>query len=234
MAQEFTIEEIANLFHITDEDKNGKLTRNEIINIMIQIKGGIKPTEEEINNCFLTMDINKDGEISEEEFLFTMIKWLNIISNNDKNYLISSNSLSNNKKRTLDETDLLNDDHNDNNNNNNHSNSNNIFNKKKTITNMANFFLQFAPVNDFYEEQKKILLKKRRNIDMTSVHREYPQYTSEQKAQLYQNIQEILLQGRDVILHEIYSLDWNIVLNGVMRVKTLLSIVEIFPTSNEK
>jgi hypothetical protein len=204
MAADFTVEEIANLFRLADEDKNGKLSRDEIITIMVQLKGGIRPSDEEINNCMATMDENGDGVISEQEFLHTMMRWLGIVQQQTT------------KKRQLD------------------SSASPIFNRKKTLKDMANFFLQFSPVTDFHEEQRKILRCRRTDLDMTSVQREYPIYSPEEKAKGYEMIKTILVEGRDVLLKELYSLDWEIILSGVVKVKTILSIVEFFPTSDQK
>jgi hypothetical protein len=199
----FTVEEIANLFHLADEDKNGKLSRDEILKIMVQLKGGVRPSDDEINNCMATMDENGDGVISEQEFLHTMMTWLGIVEQTTK-------------KRQLDST------------------SSPIFNRKKTLKDMANFFLQFSPVTDFQEEQRKILRCRRIDLDMTAVQREYPIYSPEEKAKGYEMIKMVLLEGRDVILKSLFSLDWEVVLSGIVKVKNILLIVEFFPTSDQK
>lgn len=204
MSADFTVEEIANLFRLADEDKNGKLSRDEIITIMVQLKGGVRPSDEEINNCMVTMDQNGDGVISEQEFLHTMMTWLGIVQQTTKKRQLESNS------------------------------SSPVFNRKKTLQDMANFFLQFSPVSDFREEQRKILRCQRTDLDMMAAQREYPVYSPEERAKGYELIKTILVEGRDAILKQLYSLDWEVILSGIVKVKTILSIVEFFPTAEQR
>ena len=210
MQTNLTIEEIANLFNVTDEDHNGTLSFNEIATIMTTIKGE-RPTNEEIKRCFNQLDSNHDGVISEEEFLYAMTSWLEIV--NQK----SSSSQSGSKKRSNDSGP-----------------GSPNFNRKKTLTDMTNFFRQFSPIPDFQEEQRRILSQENRVFNLSSIHYEYQSFTVEEKSIKYEIIKRILSDGRDIILQEINSFDWNIVLNGVLKVQTILSIVELFSTSKER
>lgn len=207
MQTNITIEEIANLFYAADQDNNGSLSFDEIAIIMTTIKGGIRPSDDEIRRCMNAMDSNGDGSISEQEFLQAMISWLGIINNNSNN----------NKKRSLDTP---------------HGSP--TLNRKKTVSDMTNFFRQFSPIPDFQEEQRRILLQESKGINLTSIHREYQYFTSEEKSVKYEIIKRILIDGRDIILQEINSYDWNIVLNGVLKVQSILSIVELFSTPEER
>lgn len=232
---DFTLEEIVNLFCLADVDHSGTLTRDEITVIMTQLKDGNRPHDEEINNCMRIMDTNGDGVISKEEFIYTMITWLGIV---DKTTGKQTKYSTNHEVGRVTggggggggggDSQSANDCN---------GTSSNNFNRKKTIQDMANFFLQFSPIKDYHEEQKKILSRRRHytsDFDMIAVHREYSLYSPEQKVKMYDIVKAIMLEGRDVILHEIYSMDWSVVLQGIMKVKAILSIVELFPTSDEK
>lgn len=206
MQNNTTIEEIANLFYAADQDHSGNLSYDEIATIMTTIKGGNRPSDEEIRRCMNVMDSNGDGIISEQEFLQAMISWLGIVNN--------SNSK---KKRTLDI-----------------GHGSPTLNKKKTISDMTNFFRQFSPIPDFQEEQRRILSKENKGINLASIHREYQNFTAEEKSVKHEIIKRILADGREIILQEINSYDWNVVLNGITKVQSILSIVELFSTPEER
>jgi hypothetical protein len=208
MANDLTVEEIANLFKLADQDKNGKLSRDEIILIMKQLKDGKQPSDDEINNCMRTMDANGDGVISEQEFLHAMITWLGIVEQTTG------------QKRQFDGSSPSSSSHR---------------HRKKTLQNMANFFLQFSPVSDYHDKQQRILHRQRHDdFDLTAVHREYGEYSIEVKLKMFEMIEKILFEGREVLLNELYSMDWQRVLSGIVKVNTLLSIVEVFPSPEEK
>jgi hypothetical protein len=203
---EYTVEEIANLFHAVDQDKNGKLSFEEVADVMTQLKGGTRPIDEEIKLCMRSMDTNGDGVISEEEFLQAMLSWLELQGSTKKKGI----------KRSVEPE------------------SPETFDRKKTLTDMANFFRQFSTIPDFHEEQRRILSQARKRADMTGVQREYPSLSSEEQALTLQAIQGVLSEGREVLVREMFSLDWNIVLVGLNKIALLLSIVEVFPTADQR
>jgi hypothetical protein len=145
--------------------------------------------------------------ISEQEFLQAMVTWLGIVeqTTGQKRQFDGSSPPSSHRHR------------------------------KKTLQDMANFFLQFSPVSDYHDKQRKILQRQRNDdVDMTAVHREYGEYSVDVKLKIYEMIEKILFEGREVLLNDLYSMDWQRVISGVAKVNTLLSIVEIFPSAEEK
>jgi hypothetical protein len=203
-----TVEEIANLFSLADQDHNGKLSFEEIASIMTTIKG-TRPADHEIQQCMRTMDSDGDGVINEQEFLHAMTSWLEIVNKNTQ----ATNS--NPKKRSHDTSPLP-------------------VHRKKTISDMTNFFRQFSAIPNFEEEQRRILIRDHNSVNLTSIHREYLAFSPEDKLQRYELIKQILADGREVIVQEINSFDWSVVLSGINKVQTLLAIVELFPTPEER
>jgi hypothetical protein len=221
MQANITVEEIANLFSLADQDHNGKLSFEEIANIMTTIKG-TRPADQEIQQCLQAMDSDGDGVINEQEFLHAMMSWLNIVNKT------SQATNTNTKKRSLETS----------------GSSPLPVHRKKTIADMTNFFRQFSVIPNFEEEQRRILLRDQQHggggsgsssgINLTFLHREYQTFSPENKLQRYEIIQQILAEGREAIVQEINSFDWNVVLSGVNKVQTLLAIVELFPTLEER
>lgn len=207
MESDLTTEEIANLFRAADEDGSGFLSPTEIASIMTQLNGGVTPSEQDVASCLNAMDSNNDGEISEEEFLNAMRTWLD---------MVKVPTASGKLKRQLD------------------TESSPAFSRKKTLNDMANFFRQFSTVPNFHAEQNRILSSRRKEIDMTAIHREYAMPSPEEKAAAYESIKVILEQGKREIVRELHSLDWGVVLEGVGKVNALLSVVEMFQSEDER
>jgi hypothetical protein len=202
MQESQTREEILNLFQIADQDKNGKLSREEVGAIMTHLNKGVKPSIQEINTCVSAMDSNGDGVVSESEFLQAMMNWLQIVNQSSLSLLSppSSPGLS----------------------------------RRKTVSDLMNFFQQFAPIPNYQEEQKRILTRRKDSSDMNSISREYAKYTAEEKAAAYELIKRILFDGKELLIRELYSLDWDIVISAVQKVCALISIVELFPTPSSR
>ena len=51
---------------------------------------------------------------------------------------------------------------------------------------------------------------------------------------MHKHLLALVAAGRPSILAELFSLDWNVVLLGVRKVKDLLSVVEVFHNEDEK
>jgi len=62
------------IFDIFDTDGGGKITNDEISNVMKSL--GQNPTEEEVERMIVEIDYNGDGEVDFEEFLMLMVKQL--------------------------------------------------------------------------------------------------------------------------------------------------------------
>ena len=206
MESELTTEEIANLFRAADEDGSGFLSPDEISSIMTQLNGGVAPSEADVVACLRIMDTNQDGQISEEEFLEAMLTWLGMVK-----FPRSTSG-----KRPND------------------SDASPAFSRKKTLNDMANFFRQFSTVPNFAAEQNRILTSRRKEVDMTAVHREYALPSPEERAAAYEGIKSILSEGKAPIMQAIHSLDWGVVLEGIEKVKCLLSVVEMFPSEEDR
>jgi hypothetical protein len=206
------IEEISNLFHAADADRNGILSYDELANIMTAISSGNRPPDHIIQQCYETMDINKNGEIDEQEFINVILNWLNKQSEAQQTH---------NKKRNNGQ--IM------------ESLSPNLGQRKKIMTNITNFFRQFTPISNYEEEQKRILRNNPlSNLNLLTIHREYPQLPSQEKLEKYEMIKSILQNGREVLIQEINSFDWNVVVNGIQKVQFILSIVELFSTPEER
>jgi hypothetical protein len=206
------IEEITNLFHAADADHNGILSYDELASIMTAISSGNRPPDQVIQQCYEAMDVNKNGEIDEQEFTNVIVNWLNKQSEVQQ---------SQNKKRNNGQVA--------------ESLSPNLRQRKKMMTNITNFFRQFTPILNYEEEQKRILRNNPlSNLNLLTIHREYLQYPSQEKLEKYEMIKTILQNGRDVLIQEINSFDWNVIITGIQKVQFILSIVELFSTPEER
>mmetsp|Transcript_21462 Transcript_21462/g.31124 ORF Transcript_21462/g.31124 Transcript_21462/m.31124 type:complete len:1202 (+) Transcript_21462:54-3659(+) len=201
---EHTVEEISNLFKVADSDKDGRLSMSEVSDIMTKINSNTRPSNVELLSCMNMMDFNGDGMISEEEFLDTMLKWLGMVHRSPDTVGMKRHNISP------------------------------TYSRKKVLTEMANFFRQFSPIPDFNEKQRRILSRQHGYVDMIAIHREYPSLSTDEKAATHEEIKGILLEGSQRLLDELYSLDWKTVMQGVCKVRTILSIVQLCHTSDEK
>eukprot|EP01138_Halocafeteria_seosinensis_P001217 gb/GECG01001246.1/.p1 GENE.gb/GECG01001246.1/~~gb/GECG01001246.1/.p1 ORF type:complete len:1149 (+),score=165.77 gb/GECG01001246.1/:1-3447(+) len=68
--------EIAKVFHLTDEDGNGKADRTEVQELMKRFNNDQYPSEYEMVKVMEDLDTNKDGVISYKEFERGMLDWL--------------------------------------------------------------------------------------------------------------------------------------------------------------
>lgn len=218
MAGNLPIEELSNLFDAADTDRNGILSYDELANIMTIISSNKRPDDVIIQQCYSAMDINHNGEIDKEEFINVILNWLNQQSLVQQSYQKKRNN-----EQSID------------------SSSPNLQQRKKMMTtNISNFFRQFTLISNYEEEQKRILLRNNNSHStsshstLLSIHREYPQYVSTEKLEKYENIKTILFHGRDILIQEINSFDWNLVINGIQKIQFLLSIVELFSTPEER
>jgi hypothetical protein len=205
MDRDATVQEISNLFDIADRDRSDSLSREEVAAIMTQIKKGIRPSDDELQLCVVLMDKNNDGIISREEFIEALGHWLEV----DVKALaptVRSKSV-----RSLGFAD-----------------------RQSTLNEMANFFRQFTPVKDYALQQKMILSREPDEHSSAAVTHEFPEMTKEMKAELHARLQDLIALGRLPIMAELHSLDWNVVLDGVNKVKELLSVAEVFHQPYEK
>lgn len=204
MSIQLTLQEISNLFHIADQDKNGSLSRDEIAAIITQVKS-TPPTQEELNMCMSQMDKNGDGVVNEAEFIEVMSNWLGMVPPSPGQ-----------KKRGLENSPEMGG------------------NRKHALSEMANFFRQFSPIVDFNTQQSKILSRQHQSFNRGEIRRDFVILTNEKKAEEHKKIVDIMTAGRQPIIDNLYSMDWMVVLHGVDKVHTLLSVVEIFSSSQEK
>lgn len=198
-------DDIVNFFRVSDTNKDGCLSREEVASVMAQIKGE-QPTKKEVDVCFGAMDMDKNGFVSEVEFCHVIMNWLQDVSNPQR------------KRRAT--NDVI--------------ESPSILTRKKATSEIANFFKQFRPVDNFQEAQLLILTRSREIEDITFLQREYNAITREHKAEKYEEIRTILSQSKVDIIASIMALDWKAVMTGVAAVCSLLSIVELFHSSDDK
>jgi hypothetical protein len=205
MDSDATLQEISNLFDAADRDKNNTLSREEVASIMTQIKKGVRPSDDELAMCMKIMDKNNDGVINKEEFTTALCHWMGLSSPVGR------------KARA-------------------HSLTSPVapVTRKKAIDEMANFFRQFSPVADYGVQQQLILSRERPELNVSVIRYEFPVLPNERKVEVHKHLLALVAAGRPSILAELYSLDWNVVLLGVRKVKDLLSIVEVFHNEDEK
>jgi hypothetical protein len=198
-------DDIINFFRVSDTNKDGWLSRDEVGSVMARIKGE-DPTKHEIDVCFAAMDTDQNGSVSEEEFCNVMMNWLQEVSKPQR------------KRRAT--YDIM--------------ESPSALTRKKAVSEIANFFKQFCPVDNFQKEQMLILARNRDTEDVTFLQREYGAMSTELKAEKYEEIRTILTSNRTDIISSMMALDWKAVMTGVAAVSRLLSVVELFHSSQDK
>ena len=205
MLSDLVKDDIVNFFRISDANKDGCLSREEVAMIMGQVKGS-PPTAREVDKCFNALDIDKNGSVSEDEFCQVIMTWLHEVTDPHR------------KKRSSDEV----------------IESPSLLSRKKSVSEIANFFRQFSPVDNFQEEQIIILTRSRTDTDMKFLQKEFETFPPDVKSERHKAIRSLIETSRNDIMKAVMSLDWSTVVRGVELVHQLLSVVELFHSSQDR
>ena len=106
--------------------------------------------------------------------------------------------------------------------------------RKRAVSDLAKFFKQFDTLGDFSKQQEMILQRDRPEIDHSVLLHEFPMLSKECKLEYHRGVTSIVATGKTCLLAELYSPDWNIVLNAAKKVRDILGIVEVFHDADER